>query len=147
MYGDVVLGLKPESKTERDPFEVVLEEKKRARRVELDTDLDADALRELVAEFKALIRTRRGVAFPEDPEQQLWGAIGAVFGSWMNERAIVYRRLNTIPETWGTAGHVQAMVLGNTGPDSGTGGAFHRHPATGENVFYRAFPLDAQGGD
>ena len=147
MYGDVVLGLKPESKTERDPFEVVLEEKKRARRVELDTDLDADALRELVAEFKALIRTRRGVAFPEDPEQQLWGAIGAVFGSWMNERAIVYRRLNTIPDTWGTAVNVQAMVFGNTGPDSGTGVAFTRDPATGENVFYGEFLMNAQGED
>ena len=147
MYGDVVLGLKPESKTERDPFEVVLEEKKRARRVELDTDLDADALRELVAEFKALIRTRRGVAFPEDPEQQLWGAIGAVFGSWMNERAMVYRRLNAIPDTWGTAVNVQAMVFGNTGPDSGTGVAFTRDPATGENVFYGEFLMNAQGED
>ena len=147
MYGDVVLGLKPESKTERDPFEIVLEEKKRARRVELDTDLDADALRELVAEFKALIRTRRGVAFPEDPEQQLWGAIGAVFGSWMNERAMVYRRLNAIPDTWGTAVNVQAMVFGNTGPDSGTGVAFTRDPATGENVFYGEFLMNAQGED
>src|SRR6266849_7775956 len=147
MYGDVVLGLKPELKTERDPFEVALEDKKRARRVELDTDLDADALRELVAEFKALIRTRRGVAFPEDPEQQLWGAIGAVFGSWMNERAIVYRKLNAIPESWGTAVNVQAMVFGNMGGDSGTGVAFTRDPATGENVFYGEFLMNAQGED
>jgi len=147
MYGDVVLGLKPETKTERDPFEIVLEEKKRARRVELDTELDADALRELVAEFKALIRTRKGVRFPEDPEEQLWGAIGAVFGSWMNERAIVYRRLNAIPDNWGTAVNVQAMVFGNTGPDSGTGVAFTRDPATGENVFYGEFLMNAQGED
>src|SRR5437764_10816432 len=147
MYGDVVLGLKPESKDEEDPFEVALQEKKRARGVELDTDLEADALRELVAEFKALIRTRRGVAFPEDPEQQLWGAIGAVFGSWMNERAMVYRRLNAIPDTWGTAVNVQAMVFGNTGPDSGTGVAFTRDPATGENVFYGEFLMNAQGED
>src|SRR5207244_12812210 len=88
MYGDVVLGLKPESKDEEDPFEVALQEKKRARGVELDTDLDADALRELVNEFKALIRMRKGVRFPEHPHAQLWGAIGAVFGSWMNQRAI-----------------------------------------------------------
>src|SRR5438094_680864 len=147
MYGDGVLGLRPETKTERDPFELVLEEKKRARRVKLDTDLDADALRELVAEFKALVRTRRGVRFPEDPEDQLWGAIGAVFGSWMNERALVYRRLNTIPDTWGTAVNVQAMVFGNMGPDSGTGVAFTRDPATGENVFYGEFLMNAQGED
>ena len=147
MYGDVVLGLKPETKTERDPFEIVLEEKKRARRVKLDTDLDAGALRELVAEFKALVRTRKGVRFPEDPEDQLWGAIGAVFGSWMNERALVYRRLNAIPDTWGTAVNVQAMVFGNMGPDSGTGVAFTRDPATGENVFYGEFLMNAQGED
>ncbi|TMA37269.1 MAG: pyruvate, phosphate dikinase [Deltaproteobacteria bacterium] len=147
MYGDVVLGLKPETKTERDPFEIVLEEKKRARRVELDTELDADALRELVGEFKGLIRTRKGVRFPEDPEEQLWGAIGAVFGSWMNERAIVYRRLNAIPDTWGTAVNVQAMVFGNMGADSGTGVAFTRDPATGENIFYGEFLMNAQGED
>src|SRR5207249_870821 len=113
MYGDVVLGLKPETKDEEDPFEVALQEKKRARGVTLDTELDADALRELVGEFKALIRRRRNVAFPEDPQEQLWGAIGAVFGSWMNSRAITYRKLNGIPETWGTAVNVQAMVFGN----------------------------------
>src|SRR5438128_1326722 len=122
MYGDVVLGLKPESKDEEDPFEVALQEKKRARGVTLDTELDADALRELVGEFKALIRMRKGVRFPEDPHAQLWGAIGAVFGSWMNQRAIVYRKLNNIPESWGTAVNVQAMVFGNMGADSGTGG-------------------------
>jgi pyruvate,orthophosphate dikinase len=147
MYGDVVLGLKPESKDEEDPFEVALQEKKRARGITLDTELDADALRELVAEFKALIRMRKGVAFPEDPHEQLWGAIGAVFGSWMNERAIVYRKLNAIPASWGTAVNVQAMVFGNMGGDSGTGVAFTRDPATGENRFYGEFLMNAQGED
>src|SRR5581483_7731590 len=145
MYGDVVLGLKPASKEEEDPFEIALQEKKRARGVRLDTELDADALRELVGEFKALIKMRRGVLFPEDPEEQLWGAIGAVFGSWMNERAIVYRKLNGIPETWGTAVNVQSMVFGNLGDDSGTGVAFTRDPATGENRFYGEFLMNAQG--
>src|SRR5205814_1860768 len=137
----------PESKDEEDPFEVALQEKKRARGVTLDTELDADALRELVDEFKALIRMRKGVRFPEDPHAQLWGAIGAVFGSWMNQRAIVYRKLNNIPESWGTAVNVQAMVFGNMGPDSGTGVAFTRDPATGENTFYGEFLMNAQGED
>src|SRR6059036_4177536 len=139
MYGDVVLGLKPESKDEEDPFEVALQEKKRARGVTLDTELDAEALHELVGEFKDLIRTRRGVRFPEDPKEQLWGAIGAVFGSWMNQRAITYREIYRIPASWGTAVNVQAMVFGNLGADSGTGVAFTRDPATGENVFYGEF--------
>jgi pyruvate,orthophosphate dikinase len=147
MYGDVVLDLKPENKDEEDPFEVALQEKKRARGVRLDTELDADALRELVDEFKALIKMRRGVVFPEDPQEQLWGAIGAVFGSWMNPRAITYRKLNGIPESWGTAVNVQAMVFGNMGSDSGTGVAFTRDPATGENVFYGEFLMNAQGED
>jgi pyruvate,orthophosphate dikinase len=147
MYGDVVLDLKPEHKDEEDPFEVALQEKKRARGVRHDTELDADALRELVDEFKALIKMRRGVLFPEDPQEQLWGAIGAVFGSWMNARAITYRKLNGIPETWGTAVNVQTMVFGNTGPDSGTGVAFTRDPASGENVLYGEFLMNAQGED
>jgi pyruvate,orthophosphate dikinase len=147
MYGDVVLDLKPQSKTEEDPFEVALAEKKRARGVTLDTELTADDLRELVGEFKALIKMRKGVLFPEDPEEQLWGAIGAVFGSWNNQRAIVYRKLNDIPESWGTAVNVQSMVFGNMGPDSGTGVAFTRDPSTGENVFYGEFLMDAQGED
>src|SRR5262249_23722921 len=147
MYGDVVLGLKPESKAEEDPFEVALQEKKRARRVTLDTELDADALRELVTEFKALIQMRRGIAFPEDPTEQLWGAIGAVFGSWMNDRAIVYRKLNGIPESWGTAVNVQTMVFGNLGTTSGTGVAFTRDPASGANVFYGEYLMNAQGED
>jgi pyruvate,orthophosphate dikinase len=147
MYGDVVLGLKPESKTEEDPFEIALQEKKRERGVTLDTDLDADALEELVHEFKALIKMRRGVIFPDDPHEQLWGAIGAVFGSWNNERARVYRKMNDIPESWGTAVNVQSMVFGNMGADSGTGVAFTRDPATGENVFYGEFLMNAQGED
>ena len=147
MYGDVVLDLKPESKHEIDPFEEILEHKKRARGVKLDTELTADDLRELVGEFKAAIRTRKGIAFPDDPQEQLWGAIGAVFGSWNNDRAIAYRKLNNIPESWGTAVNVQAMVFGNLGDDSGTGVAFTRDPATGENVFYGEFLMNAQGED
>ena len=147
MYGDVVLGLKPESKEEIDPFEEILENKKKARGVKLDTGLTAEDLRELVGEFKEAIRARRGVQFPEDPQEQLWGAIGAVFGSWNNDRAIAYRKLNGIPESWGTAVNVQAMVFGNMGDDSGTGVAFTRDPATGENVFYGEFLMNAQGED
>ncbi|MBI1817685.1 MAG: pyruvate, phosphate dikinase [Deltaproteobacteria bacterium] len=147
MYGDVVLDLKPASKHEIDPFEEILERKKHARGVKLDTELTADDLRELVGEFKDAIRARKGVAFPEDPQEQLWGAMGAVFGSWMNERAIVYRKLNSIPEDWGTAVNVQSMVFGNMGDDSGTGVAFTRDPATGENIFYGEFLMNAQGED
>jgi pyruvate,orthophosphate dikinase len=147
MYGDVVLGLKPEHKDEIDPFEEILDRKKRARGVTLDTDLTADDLRELVGEFKAAIRARRGVEFPETPAEQLWGAIGAVFGSWHNDRAVTYRKLNGIPESWGTAVNVQAMVFGNMGDDCGTGVAFTRDPATGEDVFYGEFLMNAQGED
>ncbi|HVN85305.1 MAG TPA: pyruvate, phosphate dikinase [Candidatus Binatia bacterium] len=147
MYGDVVLDLKPTSKHEIDPFEEILERKKHARGVKLDTGLTADDLRELVGEFKAAIRERKGVDFPEDPFEQLWGAIGAVFGSWMNDRAIVYRKLNNIPEDWGTAVNVQSMVFGNMGDDSGTGVAFTRDPATGENIFYGEYLMNAQGED
>jgi pyruvate,orthophosphate dikinase len=147
MYGDVVLDLKPQTKTEIDPFEEILQRKKQARGVTLDTELTADDLRELVAEFKAAIHERKGIAFPEDPQEQLWGAIGAVFGSWMNDRAIVYRKLNNIPESWGTAVNVQSMVFGNLGEDSGTGVAFTRDPATGENIFYGEFLMNAQGED
>ena len=147
MYGDVVLGLKPEHKDEIDPFEEILERKKHARGVRLDTDLTADDLKELVVEFKAAIRERRGIDFPEHAHDQLWGAIRAVFGSWMNDRANTYRKLNGIPEEWGTAVNVQAMVFGNLGEDSGTGVAFTRDPATGENVFYGEYLMNAQGED
>jgi pyruvate,orthophosphate dikinase len=147
MYGDVVLGLKPLDKRERDPFEVILEKKKIAFSVKLDTELSVEALKELVRDFKAEIKYKTGHAFPDDPLEQLWGAIGAVFGSWMNERAIVYRQLNGIPESWGTAVTVQSMVFGNLGDDCGTGVAFTRDPATGENVFYGEYLMNAQGED
>ena len=147
MYGDVVLDLKPRDKKDHDPFEVIIEAKKKAKGVEFDTDLTADDLKELVAEFKAAIKEKTGNDFPDDPEEQLWGSVGAVFNSWMNERAIVYRKLNNIPEEWGTAVNVQAMVFGNMGDDSGTGVAFTRDPATGENVFYGEYLFNAQGED
>ncbi len=147
MYGDVVLGLKPQSKDDEDPFEVILEKKKKDRGVKLDIELSADDLKELVYEFKSAIKERLHIEFPEDPKEQLWGAIGAVFGSWMNNRAIVYRKLNNIPEWWGTAVNVQAMVFGNFSEDSGTGVAFTRDAATGENIFYGEFLMNAQGED
>lgn len=147
MYGDVVLGLKPQEKDEEDPFEVILEAKKKARGVELDVDLTVDDLKELVIAFKKAIKDKTGSDFPEDPKVQLWGAIGAVFSSWMNHRANVYRRLNNIPAEWGTAVNIQAMVFGNLGEDSGTGVAFTRDAATGENYFYGEFLMNAQGED
>ncbi len=147
MYGDVVLGLRPESSHEIDPFERLLEKKKSKRGVVDDSDLSAVDLKELVREFKTEIRRRTGHSFPEDPLEQLWGSIGAVFSSWMNERAIVYRRLNGIPAEWGTAVNVQAMVFGNMGEDSGTGVAFTRDPANGEKRFYGEFLMNAQGED
>ena len=147
MYGDVVLGLKPESKEEEDPFEVIIDEIKKERGVSLDTELTAEDLKELVYRFKKLIRERKGVDFPEDPWDQLWGAIDAVFGSWMNPRAITYRKLNNIPDDWGTAVNVQAMVFGNMGDDSATGVAFTRDPATGEKEFYGEYLINAQGED
>ncbi|MFO7524149.1 MAG: pyruvate, phosphate dikinase [Ignavibacteriaceae bacterium] len=147
MYGDVVLGLKPKDKHEHDPFEVIMDSKKEARGVTLDTELSADDLKELVAEFKTAIKEKTGNDFPDDPMEQLWGSVGAVFDSWMNERAIVYRRLNNIPASWGTAVNVQSMVFGNMGEDSGTGVAFTRDPATGENVFYGEYLFNAQGED
>lgn len=147
MYGDVVLGLKPQHKDEIDPFEAIIEEKKNERAVKLDTELTADDLKDLVVRFKAAIKQRTGHDFPEDPNEQLWGAIGAVFGSWMNDRAIAYRKMYDIPESWGTAVNVQAMVFGNMGNDSGTGVAFTRDPATGANVFYGEYLMNAQGED
>jgi pyruvate,orthophosphate dikinase len=147
MYGDVVLGLKPESKDDVDPFEEILEAKKVARKIKFDVELTADDLKELAEEFKAAIFKRLGIKFPEDPEEQLWGAIGAVFGSWNNERANVYRRLNGIPDWWGTAVNVQSMVYGNLGESSGTGVAFTRDAANGDNYFYGEFLMNAQGED
>ncbi len=147
MYGDVVMGLKPESENERDPFELIIEEKKRQRGVEHDTDLTAEDLADLVKLFQHAIATKLGKKFPQDPWEQLFGAIGAVFSSWMNDRAIAYRRLNHIPAEWGTAVNVQAMVFGNMGENCGTGVAFTRNPSTGENEFYGEYLLDAQGED
>jgi pyruvate,orthophosphate dikinase len=147
MFGDVVLGLKPEGKDDIDPFEEILEEKKKGRGIHFDTELTADDLKGLVREFKGAIRDKTGRDFPEDPREQLWLSIGAVFKSWMNERAIVYRRLNNIPAEWGTAVNVQAMVFGNRGEDCGTGVAFTRDPATGEKKFYGEYLINAQGED
>ena len=147
MYGDVVLGLKPREKEERDPFEVILERKKKARRVRFDTELSADDLKELVAEFKAEIKAKLGKEFPEEPQEQLWGAIGAVFGSWNNDRAIAYRQLYHIPHNWGTAVNVQTMVFGNMGERCATGVAFTRNSATGEKRFNGEFLVNAQGED
>jgi pyruvate, orthophosphate dikinase len=147
MYGDVVMDLKPKTKDDIDPFEEILDAKKEARGVSLDTDLTAEDLKELVLEYKAAIKRETGEDFPEDPMVQMWGAIGAVFRSWMNERAIVYRRLNDIPAKWGTAVSVQSMVFGNMGDASGTGVAFTRDPAAGDNAFYGEYLMNAQGED
>ena len=147
MYGDVVLGLKPVHKDDIDPFEAIIERKKHERGAVSDTDLTAADLKDLVARFKAAIKDQTGRDFPDDPRQQLWGAIGAVFGSWMNDRAIAYRKMYDIPEAWGTAVNVQLMVFGNMGEDSGTGVAFTRDAATGENVFYGEYLMNAQGED
>ena len=147
MYGDVVLGMKPVSKEDHDPFEVIIEEQKRQRGVQLDTELTTEDLRELVAKFKAAVKQQTGEDFPTDPWDQLWGAVCAVFGSWMNERAILYRKLNNITAEWGTAVSVQAMVFGNMGANSATGVAFSRDAATGENLFNGEYLINAQGED
>lgn len=147
MYGDVVMGLKPVSSDEHDPFEVVMDDIKKKRRIKLDLDLTVDDLKELVARYKELIKKKLKKDFPTDPNEQLWGAIGAVFGSWMNERAILYRKMNQIDDSWGTAVNVQAMVFGNMGNDCATGVAFTRDPATGENRFYGEYLINAQGED
>jgi len=147
MYGDVVLGLKPETKTDPDPFEEILEQVKEKKGVKLDTELEAEDLKELVKLFQKAISDRLGVEFPQDPMKQLWGAIDAVFGSWNNPRAIKYRELNDIHGLIGTAVNVQTMVFGNMGETCGTGVAFTRNPATGENVFYGEYLMNAQGED
>ena len=147
MYGDVVMGLKPESKEDHDPFEVIIDEIKEKKGVELDTDLTADDLKQMVAEFKAMIRTRLGREFPNDPWEQLWGAVMAVFQSWNNDRAVYYRQMNDIPGSWGTAVNIQSMVFGNLGQNSGTGVAFTRDAASGEDIFNGEFLINAQGED
>jgi len=147
MYGDVVLGLRPMDKHATDPFEEIIEMKKEQKKVKLDTELTAEDLKDLVAKFKAQIKKFTGHDFPDNPMDQLWGAVGAVFSSWMNDRAKVYRKLNNIPEEWGTAVNVQSMVFGNMGEDSGTGVAFTRDAASGENIFYGEYLFNAQGED
>lgn len=147
MYGDVVMDLKPKDKHQIDPFEEIIAEKKNKRKIKSDLDFTAEDLKELVYEFKEEIRKDTGKNFPDDPMEQLWGAIGAVFRSWMNDRAIVYRKLNNIPVEWGTAVNVQSMVFGNLGETSGTGVAFTRNPSNGENVFYGEYLMNAQGED
>jgi pyruvate,orthophosphate dikinase len=150
MYGDVVMGVQKREGEDHEPFESVIEhfkDKRYGRHDIDDSKLNAADYQELVARFKKLVKDRTGQAFPNDPWEQLKGAAGAVFGSWMNDRAIVYRRKYNIPEEWGTAVNVQAMVYGNTGANSGSGVAFTRNPANGENEFYGEFLIDAQGED
>jgi pyruvate,orthophosphate dikinase len=147
MYGDVVLGLKPANKNDIDPFEAVIEQLKEERGVKLDTELTVDDLKELVKRFKALVAERTGKEFPLSVYDQLWGAICAVFDSWMNERAIFYRKMEGIPSEWGTAVTVQAMVFGNMGNTSATGVCFTRDAATGEDVFNGEYLINAQGED
>ena len=150
MYGDVVMGVQKREGEDHDPFESVIEHYKDEKYGQHDTDdskLDASDYQALVARFKKLVKERTGRAFPNDPWEQLKGAAGAVFGSWMNDRAIVYRRKYNIPQDWGTAVNVQAMVYGNTGENSGSGVAFTRNPANGANEFYGEFLIDAQGED
>ncbi|HKL08358.1 MAG TPA: PEP/pyruvate-binding domain-containing protein, partial [Bacteroidales bacterium] len=147
MYGDVVLGLKPESKEDIDPFEQILEEVKEAKGVELDTQLDVEDLKELVKKFKQAVKKQTGHDFPSNPWDQLWGSVMAVFDSWNNPRANYYRALNQIPEEWGTAVNVQAMVFGNMGESSATGVAFTRNAGTGEDIFNGEYLVNAQGED
>src|SRR5437660_5905948 len=147
MYGDVVLGLKPTSKTEIDPFEHIMDELKHERKVTLDTELTVKDLQELVKRFKKAVKEKTGKDFPESAQDQMWGAIGAVFDSWMNERAIVYRRQYGYPADWGTAANICSMVFGNMGDDCATGVAFTRDPATGEKSFYGEYLINAQGED
>src|SRR5215831_5075071 len=150
MYGDVVMGVQKRPGEEHEPFEAVIERLKDERYGKHDfpdVRLTVADLKELVQRFKALINERTGKSFPQDPNEQLWGAIGAVFGSWMNDRAIVYRRKYGIPHEWGTAVNVQTMVFGNMGDTSATGVAFTRDPASGEKVFYGEYLINAQGED
>ena len=147
MYGDVVLGMKPVNKTDIDPFEAIIEEVKEIRGVKLDKDLNVDELKLLVARFKTAIKERTGKDFPDDPMEQLWGAICAVFRSWMNERAILYRKMEGIPDEWGTAVSVMAMVFGNMGETSATGVCFSRDAGNGENLFNGEYLVNAQGED
>ena len=147
MYGDVVLGMKPVNKEDIDPFEAIIEKVKAQRGITLDNEMTVDELKQLVELFKVAIKERTGKDFPADPMEQLWGAICAVFDSWMNERAILYRKMEGIPAEWGTAVSVMAMVFGNMGDTSATGVCFSRDAATGENVFNGEYLINAQGED
>lgn len=147
MYGDVVMDMKPASKEENDPFEEIIEELKEEKGIQLDTDFTTDDLKDLVARFKSAVKKVTGKDFPTDPWEQLWGSVAAVFNSWGNDRAVYYRRMEQIPDEWGTAVNVQAMVFGNMGKTSGTGVAFTRDAATGEDVFNGEYLIDAQGED
>ena len=147
MYGDVVLGMKPENKEDIDPFEAIIEDVKEKRGVHLDKDLTVEDLKDLVARFKAAIKEQTGNDFPTDPKQQLWGAICSVFRSWMNDRAILYRKMESIPDEWGTAVNVQAMVFGNMGETSATGVCFSRDAGNGEDLFNGEYLVNAQGED
>src|SRR5579862_2255945 len=147
MYGDVVMGVQKREGEEHEPFETVIEGIKHEAGVEKDTDLTVEDLKRMVERFKALVKERTGKTFPQDPRAQMWGSVGAVFGSWNNDRAIVYRRKYGIPHEWGTAVNVQTMVFGNRGDTSATGVAFTRDPASGEKVFYGEYLINAQGED
>jgi pyruvate, orthophosphate dikinase len=147
MYGDVVMDMKPASKEEHDPFEEIIDELKEEKGIQLDTDFTTEDLQELVRRFKAAVKKVTGKDFPTDPWEQLWGSIAAVFNSWNNPRATYYRRMEQIPDEWGTAVNVQAMVFGNMGKSSGTGVAFTRDAATGEDIFNGEYLIDAQGED
>ena len=147
MYGDVVLGMKPVNKEDIDPFEAIIEKVKAQRGITLDNELTVDELKQLVTLFKEAIKNQTGKDFPNDPMEQLWGAICAVFDSWMNERAILYRKMEGIPAEWGTAVTVMAMVFGNMGDTSATGVCFSRDAATGENIFNGEYLVNAQGED
>lgn len=147
MYGDVVLGMKPENKDDIDPFEDIIEHIKESRGVELDTELSVEDLKEMVVKFKAAVLKKTGKDFPESAYDQLWGAICSVFDSWMNDRAILYRKMEGIPQEWGTAVTVQSMVFGNMGDTSATGVCFSRDAATGEDVFIGEYLINAQGED
>ncbi len=147
MYGDVVMGLKPEDKDAHDPFEEIMDELKIEKGVKADLDLTVADLKELVSRYKKLIVSKLGKEFPSDPQEQLWGAIGAVFMSWETARAVLYRKMNGYDDNWGTAVNVQAMVFGNMGERCSTGVAFTRDPATGEKAFYGEYLINAQGED
>lgn len=147
MYGDVVLGMKPDSKEDADPFEEIIEHMKEEKGIENDVDLNVDDLKEMVRRFKKVVKDKLDMDFPTDPWEQLWGAVCAVFDSWNTDRAVYYRQINKIPEEWGTAVNVQAMVYGNMGETSGTGVAFTRDAGTGENLFNGEYLIDAQGED